>query len=50
MGEWPDDIDIPEQVFVKDNPEASEIAARDQFNRDNPPLRGLSVPADLRTI
>jgi uncharacterized RmlC-like cupin family protein len=50
MGEWPEDIDIPAQVFVNDNADASEIAARDEFNRNNPPLRGLSVPEDLRTI
>ena len=50
MGEWPDDIDIPAQVFVQDNPEASEIAARDEFNRNNPPIRGLVVPDDLRKI
>ena len=31
MGEWPEDIDMPEQVFVRDNPDASEIAARDEF-------------------
>src|SRR5215210_3358859 len=50
MGEWPEDIDIPEQVFVPDNADASEIAARDEFNRQNPPIKGLSVPEDLRTI
>lgn len=50
MGEWPEDLDIPEQVFVRDNAEASEIAARDEFNRNNPPLTGLVVPEDLRTI
>jgi quercetin dioxygenase-like cupin family protein len=50
MGEWPEDIDIPEQVFVRDNLDASEIAARDEFNRQNPPLRGLVVPEDLRTL
>ena len=50
MGEWPDDFEMPDQVFVRDNPDASEIAARDQFNRDNPPLTGLVVPEDLRTI
>src|SRR3954454_21402974 len=50
MGEWPDDIDIPAQVFIADNPDASEIAARDEFNRNNPPRRGLVVPEDLRTI
>src|SRR5205085_9292960 len=50
MGEWPEEIDIPEQVFVNDNADASEIAARDEFNRNNPPIRGLVVPDDLRTI
>jgi quercetin dioxygenase-like cupin family protein len=52
MGEWPEDlnIEVPEQVFVNDNVDASEIAARDEFNRNNPPIRGLSVPGDLRTI
>jgi quercetin dioxygenase-like cupin family protein len=50
MGEWPDDIDVPAQVFINDNPDASEIAARDEFNRNNPPLRGLVVQDDLRTI
>ena len=33
MGEWPDDIDVPAQVFINDNLDASEIAARDEFNR-----------------
>ncbi len=50
MGEWPEDVDMPAQVFVLDNPDASEIAARDEFNRANPPLTGLAVPEDLRTI
>ncbi len=50
MGEWPDDLDIPKQVFVNDNLDASEIAARDEFNRRHPPIRGLIVPEDLRTI
>ena len=50
MGEWLEDVEIPEQVFVHDNPDASEIAARDEFNRNNPPLTGFSVPEDLRTI
>ena len=48
MGEWPEDV--PEQVFVHDNPDSSEIAARDEFNRQNPPLTGMVVPEDLRTI
>ena len=50
MGEWPEDWDVPDQVFVRDNVDASEIAARDEFNRNNPPIRGLSVPGDLREI
>src|SRR5216684_2694502 len=52
MGEWPEDLEleVPEQVFIADNVDASEIAARDEFNRNNPPIRGLSVPGDLRTI
>ncbi|HEV8251715.1 MAG TPA: cupin domain-containing protein [Gaiellaceae bacterium] len=50
MGEWPEDLDIPDQVFVADNLEASEIEARDEFNRQNPPLTGMIVPEDLRTI
>ncbi len=50
MGEWPEEWDVPDQVFVHDQPDASEIAARDEFNRNNPPIRGLSVPEDLRTI
>src|SRR6266511_913405 len=50
MGEWPEDLDVPEQVFVSDNADASEIAARDEFNRQNPPIRGLVVPGDLRTL
>jgi uncharacterized RmlC-like cupin family protein len=50
MGEWPDHHPIPEQVLAHSNLEASEIAARDEFNRQNPPITGLSVPEDLRTI
>jgi len=45
MGEWPEDLElqVPDQVFVHDNVEASEIAARDEFNRQNPPVRGLAA-------
>jgi quercetin dioxygenase-like cupin family protein len=50
MGEWPDHIEIAEQVLAEDNPDASELAARDEFNRQNPPVEGLVVPEDLRTI
>ena len=50
MGEWPDHHPIPEQVLAHSNLDASEIAARDEFNRNNPPITGLSVPEDLRTI
>jgi quercetin dioxygenase-like cupin family protein len=48
MGEWPEDLElhVPDQVFVNDNLDASEIAARDEFNRQNPPVRGL-VAHDL---
>jgi len=51
MGEWPEDLElqVPDQVFVADNIDASEIAARDEFNRLNPPVRGL-VAHDLYTI
>ena len=38
MGEWPEDLEIPDQVLVNDNLEASEIAARDEFNRQNPAI------------
>jgi quercetin dioxygenase-like cupin family protein len=50
MGEWPDHMHIADQVLAQDNPEASELAARDEFNRTNPPIEGLVVPHDLRTI
>jgi quercetin dioxygenase-like cupin family protein len=48
MGEWPEDLElhVPDQVFVHDNVDASEIAARDEFNRQHPPVRGL-VAHDL---
>jgi quercetin dioxygenase-like cupin family protein len=50
MGEWPDHLEIPEQVLAHSNLDASELAARDEFNRNNPPVEGLVVPEDLRTI
>lgn len=50
MGEWPEDVEVHEQVLAQDNLDASEIAARDDFNRQNPPVQGLVVPEDLRTI
>lgn len=34
----------------KTNREASEIGPRDEFNRQHPPLTGLLVPHDLRTM
>lgn len=34
----------------KRNRDASEIAARDEFNRQHPMLRGLAVAADLRDM
>jgi quercetin dioxygenase-like cupin family protein len=30
--------------------DSSEIAARDEFNRDHPPIKGLVVPHDLRKM
>jgi quercetin dioxygenase-like cupin family protein len=47
MGEWDE-----AQVLAKDAERlgSSEMAAREQFLRDNPPVTGLSVPEDLRTI
>jgi quercetin dioxygenase-like cupin family protein len=51
MGEWPEDLElqVPDQVLVHDNLDASEIAARDEFNRQHPPVRGL-VAHDLYNI
>jgi len=34
----------------KRNRDSSEIAARDEFNRKNPPIKGLVVPHDLRKM
>jgi quercetin dioxygenase-like cupin family protein len=34
----------------KKNRDASEIAARDEFNRQHPPIKGLVVPHDLRKM
>ncbi|MDQ1626638.1 MAG: hypothetical protein QOI54_382 [Actinomycetota bacterium] len=34
----------------KRNRDSSEIAARDEFNRNNPPIEGLVVPQDLRKM
>ena len=47
MGEWEEF-----QVLAKDSEKLdnSEIAAREEFLRNNPPLTGLVVPEDLRTI
>jgi mannose-6-phosphate isomerase-like protein (cupin superfamily) len=50
MGEWPDHLHVPPQVLAEDNLAASELSARDEFNRQNPPIEGLVVPEDLRTI
>lgn len=40
------------QVLATDakSRDASEIAARDEFNRRYPPITGLTVPGDLRTM
>ena len=47
MGEWEEF-----QVLAKDSEklDKSEVAAREAFMRDNPPVTGLFVPEDLRTI
>jgi quercetin dioxygenase-like cupin family protein len=47
MGEWEE-----WQVLSRDSDklDRSEMAAREQFLRDNPPVRGLAVPDDLRDI
>jgi gentisate 1,2-dioxygenase len=47
MGEWEE-----WQVLSRDSDklDRSEMAAREQFLRDNPPVRGLAVPEDLRDI
>jgi quercetin dioxygenase-like cupin family protein len=34
----------------KRNRDSSEIAARDEFNRQHPPIKGLVVPHDLRKM
>jgi mannose-6-phosphate isomerase-like protein (cupin superfamily) len=34
----------------KKNRDASEIAARDEFNKKHPPIKGLVVPHDLRKM
>jgi quercetin dioxygenase-like cupin family protein len=47
MGEWEES-----QVLAKDSERVgtSEMAAREEFMRNNPPVTGLVVPEDLRTI
>jgi gentisate 1,2-dioxygenase len=45
VGEWDD-----HQIMGHEDLETSEMAAREEFLRNNPPLTGLSVPEDLRTI
>jgi gentisate 1,2-dioxygenase len=47
MGEWEE-----WQVLSRDSDklDRSEMAAREQFLRDNPPVNGLVVPEDLREI
>ena len=44
--------DYPPGVLAneKRNRENSEIAARDEFNRQHPPTTGLVVPEDLRKM
>lgn len=42
--------DYPPGVLGTEHRSASEIAARDEFNRKNPPIEGLVVPHDLRKM
>lgn len=46
MGEW----DYQVMATDKANLDQSEMAAREEFLRQNPPLTGLVVPEDLRKI
>lgn len=46
MGEW----DFQVLANEKKNLESSEIAARDEFNRNNPHLTGMVIEDDLRTM
>ena len=45
MGEWDD-----YQVMSQEDLDTSEMAAREEFLRRNPPVTGLVVPEDLRKI
>jgi quercetin dioxygenase-like cupin family protein len=47
MGEWEDFMVLARDA---DKIDQSEMGAREEFLRQNPPLTGLSVPDDLRTI
>jgi gentisate 1,2-dioxygenase len=47
MGEWEE---WPVLSRDSDKMDRSEMAAREQFLRDNPPVTGLAVPEDLREI
>ena len=50
MGEWPEDLEleVPDQVFVHDNLGRSwRSPPADEFNRQNPPVRGLAGAHDL---
>jgi gentisate 1,2-dioxygenase len=46
MGEWDFQVMATDQA----NMDESEMAAREEFLRQNPPLTGLVVPEDLRKI
>jgi hypothetical protein len=46
MGEW----DFQVMATDEANKDASEMTAREQFLRENPPVSGIVSPGDLRTI
>ena len=46
MGEW----DFQVMATDERNKDQSEMAAREQFLRENPPISGIVSPGDLRTI
>ncbi|GII42786.1 hypothetical protein [Planotetraspora phitsanulokensis] len=44
------DDDLPGVPANERNRDLSEIAARDEFNGENAPLKGLALPCDLRRM
>jgi hypothetical protein len=50
LGRSPVRKDYEPGVLAPSQKFASELAARDAFNREHPPLKGLVVPYDLRKL